>query len=1109
MTETFISKLQSVAETQPDAIAILDRGVPLTYGALWSQAQAIGADLARRGLLAEDIVGIDLAKSAGYIVALLGCWMAGAAFLPLDPALPPARRDFIRGEAQPKFIIDAAYTPRPAPDFAPAPLAPDQLAYLIYTSGSTGRPKGVLVTHRGLLPVLERQIAAFGLAPGKKSLFYLSISFDAALSDIGTALLSGATLVIEEDALLRDGAALLGILEARGITHFDCPPSLLRAFAPEDMPPGLEMLVIGGEPAAPETVRRWASRYTVINVYGPTEATICSSLCRCDANGWTAPLLGTPVPGTGYHIVNDELLIEGDSLARGYYRRPDLDAEKFVLHDGQRCYRTGDRVEARADGEIIFLGRIDRQFKLRGQLIEPREIEAALENLPGIRRAAALKRSAPQGDQLVAFVETNQHDAAPLKQALAATLPRYMVPDHIELLPALPLTPSGKPDMGALKTRPITAAPQTTSAPPETLTEQKLFTAWQQVLGHARFGIDDAFFAVGGDSLGVLRLTLAAERLGLGFSPGLLALYPTIRALGAALEARAPAGNAMTARQLRSRSWLPPKLSRLVQAAGTLPKAATTPNTILVTGATGCLGSRIVAELLEKGTAQIYCLIRAKDDATAAARLGEALGFESPRVTAVAGDVALENLGLSAQRWQALALEVDAVYHCAAAVNMLQDFEALAPANLGGTQNILAFALTGRIKALHYASTLSVFVATDRNAGIAREDDRLEQTGCVYGGYAQTKWAAEFMLQQLPHGLLPLHIYRFGLITGDSRTGGAAPHDFLALFIEGMAALGVIPAAAYSSELAVDITPIDYAARAMVEIGAAHPAGGTWHLANRQSLLLKDLLASLQRCGISLRQVALDEWQGMNAEGIGSAASSASLSLCRLLPPEDFERLRTMDLFQATNIRFDMSRSNFQCPAPEAALVEAYVRNVLARGKPVFRVCIIGPESTGKSTLAAQLGAYFAAPVVAEFAKDYIAKGGKALSRQDMEAIAAGQARAEDAGVMAAEGLVICDSNLLTTMLWHRYLLNDCPAWLGRAHGQRHYDLYLVTAADVPWTDDVHRIAPESVAAFANLCAAALKAEGVPAVTIAGNWDARFAAAVAAIEEHSRQRKAA
>ena len=784
----FIERLRAVAAEHADRAALLTRGAEaVTYRELMRRAGAFAARI-RPG----ELVPLEAVRSAEFVVGVVGCWTAGAAFLPIDPRWPAGRRAFVASDS--------------------AVSLPPGVAYCIYTSGSTGRPKGVLVGHGGIVNLIDAQIPAFALEPGSRVLWVLSPAFDASVSDVGTALLSGSALLIEPGDELRDPAKLTLLLHARRVTHIDLPPAVLRVLDIDAMPDSLRTVVIGGEPAPVEVARRWAARFRVVNVYGPTETTVCSSLCVIDPATWTEPLLGRPIPNVGYHVIGGELYIGGVGLALGYLNRPELDAAKFVAVGGVRMYRTGDRVRVRPDGEFLFLGRADRQFKLRGQLVEPDEVEARLREIPGVRDAAAFKR----GNALVAAVVGDSAlSHAAVCEHTAKSLPPWMVPGVVEFVPGLPRTSSGKVDYPALE-----AAP----------------------------GED------GMDSLAVFEAI--ASRGGAGVMPA------------AELEADARDVLAAVAN---------PERERRGEAQHPVAHAPGSPPTIFLTGATGFLGSWLLRELLARTSAEVVCLVRDPS------RLPP-----SPRVRAVVGDLERPRFGLPEREWDALAAAVDCVHHCAAWVNGVLPYSVLRGANVLGTAEVLRFVQTGRLKRFHYVSTLSVFVDTDRNTGVALEDDDLTATDWVRGGYAQSKWAAERFVRLSG---VPASIYRLGLVTGDTATGKMPARDELSLFLRALAAAGEYPAGVNPL---IDITPVNFAAGAVARLSLGEP--GTFHVANPRPAALADVVAAMRDNGVSL--VARPE----STLGLGA--------------------------FRATGITFEM-RHGLACPEADRELLGKYVRSAL------------------------------------------------------------------------------------------------------------------------------------------------------------------------------------
>ncbi len=749
----------------------------LTYEQLWHRVEQVAGGLTEMGAGPETLVGLNFSKSPEYVVALLACWWAGAAFLPLDSSLPEARLQAYRQVARPDLEICEL------PAGKPRPARFGELAYVLCTSGSTGAPKAVEITHAGLIPMLEDQIQAFDLAPGKRVLWLLSMQFDASLSDLGTSLLSGATLVFPPAS-----GRLPDWLSQLQITHLDIPPALLHRYEPNNFPPVLETLVAGGEPSDPERLKAWGRKVRLISVYGPTEATICTSWRRVD-EGWDGPRLGSTLAGMEHRLHEEELLIAGPGLFRGYRGRPDLTESACLQLDGRRYYRSGDRVEPTGDCDFFFRGRLDRQVKVRGHRIELAEVENACLQVEGITRCAV----SLQDGELVLFF-TGVPSAVVLRTELSRRLPEWMLPTRIQPLAALPETPSGKADLGALRFL-------------DSLRAMEL-AAQLQSQGHA---------------VTALQL-LRGNPLGMGS-----------REIDNRLPTDMPA-------------WQAPGWG----------------SSVLLTGASGQLGSRLAAEFRKAGC-RVLCLSR------------------QPRPGWLQGDLTRPRMGLA--DYDQLAAEVDVVFHCAAEVNTVLPWDSLRAANLDCLPELVRFCQTGRPKSLHVASTLSVFVSTDfQGRGLC--SDRLSEERVVFGGYAQTKYAADRWLHR-QRG--PIYVYRYGLLVGDER-------DYLHRFVRGLRGFGRAPS---GGEIRLDLTPLDFAAQATWRISQGEP--GTYHVAAARGVAFEELLQVLE-----LPLVDAEEFFALAAQDADQAA--AQLALCRLHPdPEYFERNRALDLFQRTDVDFEVS----------------------------------------------------------------------------------------------------------------------------------------------------------------------------------------------------------
>jgi amino acid adenylation domain-containing protein/non-ribosomal peptide synthase protein (TIGR01720 family) len=570
---TVLDLISGWTEKSPDAPALLGPSREIGYRELQRRATLLAARLRQRGVRRGDRVAVCCEKTPELVVAMLGILHAGAAFVPLDPRFARERLAFIVEDTQPTALLvhtatawvsELAAVPiftlspdarELASESTPTPalaLTGDDLAYVIHTSGSTGRPKGVMLTHGGLTNLAQAQAAATGLGPGQRVLQFASISFDAAVSEIFMALVSGAALWLEPRDDVPDPREFAARLRAARIDHATLPPALLGALDSADFP-ALRTLLVAGEAASDTLYRTWARGRRLFNAYGPTEITVCATMAEIEAET-DAITLGRPLANLTVFILDaqlspcpvgvpGEICVGGVGVGRGYLGRPDLTAERFVpdpfsATPGARLYRTGDLGRWREDGRIEFLGRTDHQVKIRGFRVEPGEIEAVLQQHPAVGSALVLARDEGAGKHLVAYAipRTGATPAATeLRQHLAAKLPDYLVPRHFVVLAAWPLTSAGKIDRRAL---PSPSEEKTTdsAAPAAQLAgaiEETLGRIWREVLRLATVGPDDNFFELGGDSILSLQIVARAHQAGYALTPRQIFSSPTIRGLAA------------------------------------------------------------------------------------------------------------------------------------------------------------------------------------------------------------------------------------------------------------------------------------------------------------------------------------------------------------------------------------------------------------------------------------------------------------------------------------------------------------------------------------------------------------------------------------------------
>ncbi|MCG3462320.1 amino acid adenylation domain-containing protein [Xenorhabdus bovienii] len=552
---------EAQVQRNPDAIAVIFEGQSLSYDELNRRANRLAHHLIALNVRPDDRVAMCVERSLDMVVGLLGILKAGGAYVPLDPAYPAERLAYMLDDAAPialltqTVLLDTlvssiiptlvlnkpestiATQPTHNPDAQALGLTSHHLAYVIYTSGSTGLPKGVMVEHRGLSNLISTQQDALAIEPSSHILQFASNSFDACIWECCMALLGGACLHLAQRTHLLPGAALLDTLESHAITHMLLSPTALAAL--DSVPVTLQTLIVGGEACPSSLIKRWATGRRMLNAYGPTESTICSTIYLCDNQKEGTPPIGSPIANTRIYILDPhgqpvplgvagEIHIAGVGIARGYLNRPELTAERFLPDPfsgmpAARMYKTGDRGRWLADGNIEYLGRNDFQVKLRGFRIELGEIESQLVQCHGVREAVVLARedisdeNTPGEKRLVAYLlaEPNvELVPAELRQQLARHLTEYMLPSAFVTLDTFPLTPNGKLDRQALPAPDQMAVVARGYEAPADEMETALAEIWQVLLGLEKVGRYDHFFELGGHSLMAVNLIERLRRRG-------------------------------------------------------------------------------------------------------------------------------------------------------------------------------------------------------------------------------------------------------------------------------------------------------------------------------------------------------------------------------------------------------------------------------------------------------------------------------------------------------------------------------------------------------------------------------------------------------------------
>lgn len=913
----------------PDAPAVRDATTTLSYRELDTRSDLLARHLAARGIGPEDRVAVALPRTHELVVALLGVLKAGAAYVPLDPDYPAARLTYMVEDARPRLLVTtptlqdrlpafpveclhlgghglpahedttaAPATPLPGNRQAPRPGHP---AYVIYTSGSTGRPKGVVVTHSGIGAMARTQTERLNVGPGSRVLHLASVSFDAAVWELCMGLLSGACLEIDEREALLPGPNLAALIRQRAVTHLTLPPAALAVMPPDSIPDATT-LVLAGEACPPALVRDWAPGRFLVNAYGPTETTVCATMSPFQladgrlAADRTVPI-GVPVDGTRVHVLDDrltpvppgvvgELYVSGAGLARGYHDRAALTASRFVAdpfdRSGARMYRTGDLARWTAEGELVYVSRVDDQVKLRGFRIELGEIEAVLSALPGVAAACAVVREDRPGDRrLVAYTVPVEGTAGPdeheVRTHLAATLPSHMIPSAHVRLDALPVTSNGKTDRRALPA-PDPTAP-TTGRAPRTSRERTLCEVFAETLGVPRVGVTDDFFALGGHSL--LAVTLAqriAERC--GQRPSLRALFeaPTVEGVDRLLSQGAGEGHATDDAALDLPSEV--RLAEDITAAGrgnAIRKPATPPGRSLrpsprplLTGATGFLGAYLLRDLIETTDGPVDCLVRADDEVSAAHRVRANLEYYglwraryAELIHPLPGDLAAPGLGLSAETRADLLRRLGPIVHNGARVNFAAGYGDLRSANVAGTEELLRLLADSASPGMHHISTTSVYApAHGPDPVVITESTPPGPAAELPDGYARSKWVAEGLVAVARERGLPVTVHRPGRISGDSVTGACQERDLLWQLIKGCLQAEAVPDLPYGAT--TDWVPVDHVSAAVVALCTSDGTGAeSYHLTNPDAPDLGQVFDCAARLGHAMRTVPEPEWHAL------------------------------------------------------------------------------------------------------------------------------------------------------------------------------------------------------------------------------------------------------
>ena len=811
----------------PDNTALVFEDQSLTYRQLNIKANQLARYLRQQVEVKPDIlIALFLDRGLDMIVAMLAVLKAGGAYVPLDPSYPEARVRYILEDTKVPVVLTQSYhlqylstltqclcialgekCDEKAGTENLTPLSnSNDLAYVIYTSGTTGHPKGVCIRNKSLvnLAVLQQQVLSLNI--NSRVMQFLSFSFDGAVWEIFSALISGAKLYVINEGDRNDLLSLGNYIFDQKINTASFLVPVLSCLDVLKLK-YLERLVIAGSTCSETTIQLFQDKKIFINSYGPTETTVCATIRRYQA-GDCANNIGKPIHNTKCYVLDHynqpvpigvigELYIAGAGLARGYLNQPELTATKFIpnpfatdsdIAKGYtRLYKTGDLVRWLPEGNLEYIGRNDFQVKIRGYRIELGEIESALLELQEIQQAIVIahqrSKETSEDKYLVGYVTTSnngQLNTDAVLHTLSQQLPEYMVPTALVQLETLPLTINGKVDRKAL---PLPQLTQKRYVAPSNAEEILIYQAFAEILQIDKVSVTDDFFKLGGNSISAIRLSVVLQQ---NFDIHLSEIFELRTPQNIAKDRTITPGalknkllNLKKQRQetLSLDSEAEAKIKQYQQSVKKLkPQKFTTKpiNNVLLTGSAGFLGCNLLNQLLQLTHYTIYVFIRAKDKSAVIKRMEHKFQFYfeqslqetyPSRVIFIPCDLEEPYLGLSSNQYEALASEIDTVIHAAALTKHYGVAETLRSANVDATINLLKFTQLTRLKDFHYISTHSVSEVMRQNGSksyVFTEDDHPEPSGTWATIYNQTKYLGEQYTRTYRSKGIQTNIYRIG-----------------------------------------------------------------------------------------------------------------------------------------------------------------------------------------------------------------------------------------------------------------------------------------------------------------------------------------------------------
>jgi amino acid adenylation domain-containing protein len=893
------------AETQPNHEALVAIDGTFTYQQMDEVTNRIANALRERGVQERDCVALLLPRTSRLILSLFGVLKAGAAYIPCDPEYPADRIKLILEDSEAKYIITTADRLDSVPaDKAidiesllagsvsccatAASITSNDLAYLIYTSGSTGHPKGVMLRHEGICNYLyghpANVFANAVLTDAERILSVTTISFDAALQDIGMAYFNGKTLILATEEQANNPLDLAKLITEQHINMVSGTPSRWGAWLTSpDFCKAIANLAIcraGGEKFSDTLLAqmREATKARIFNCYGPTEITVASN--NAELTSAEIVTVGKPQLNVKEFIVDSdgnelpvgvvgELYIGGRGVARGYNNLDEMTRERFVDYKGVRIYKSGDYAKWLPDGNVVILGRTDHQIKLRGLRIELGEIENVMLKVEGMKKVVILIRKINDREHLCAYYTADREIAAEdLKAEISKSLTQYMVPTAYLQLKEMPMTPNGKTDVKALPNPELAGVGEYVA--PANDTEQTICDIFAGILKMEKVGATDSFFELGGTSLAVMQIVVQAEKAGLHVAYRDVFDNPSPRQL-----ARFVTGEVVEDSHDEVSDYDYTAINNLLQRntlKNFLSGERRQLGNVLLTGATGYLGIHILRELIDSDAETIYCLVRGKTAEKAENRLRTLLYYYfgksfkelfGERLQIILGDVT-EDL---TEKCSIFNVQFSTLFNCAAIVKHFSEGTEIEDVNIGGAQRCVEYCIKTGARLIHIstASTRGIWTGEPK-------DDVFTEQELYIGQYLNNKYIySKFMAERLILEAIALHgldakIMRVGNLAARSTDGEFQANFSTNSFMGRIRVFNMLGCCSYAMAASkVEFSPINEVSRAIVCLATTPKACTVFHPYNNHVQFLGDVLNGLSAVGEGVRFVELEAFnEAMN-----------------------------------------------------------------------------------------------------------------------------------------------------------------------------------------------------------------------------------------------------